>query len=164
MTTCIYPTGEWLEESFKAYQLDPKFEETLKKLSGHFGYHILADPAFGIEKGLYMCMVLDAGKLTRLEHYSEEDAKKEADFIMGATPPVWKRILKKLDKFVGAFMGQRIKLEKGDTVGALALGPHANTLVDVLTQVELQFPDDLSPDDLAKFKSTFEEYRAKKDV
>ena len=162
MAEVLYPTPEWLEESLKAF--GPEFENKLKSLSGHFGYHIMADPKFGIEKDLYMSMVLEAGKLTRLEHYSEEDAKKEADFIMGATPPVWKRILQKLDKFVGAFMGGRIKLEKGDTVGALALGPHANTLVDCLTQITLKFPDDLSPDEFESYKSAFAEYRAKKGV
>lgn len=162
MAEYIYPSPEWLEESFKLY--GPEFEGKLKSLSGHFAYHISADPTFGIEKGFYMCMVLDAGKLMRLEHYSEEDAKKEADFIMGATPPVWKRILQKLDKFVGAFMGGRIKLEKGDTVGALALGPHANTLVDSLTQVDLKFGDDLSPEELEKFKASFAEYREKAGV
>ena len=159
---CIYPSPEWLEEGFKAFQADPKWENKLKKLSGHFAYRIEADEAFGLEKDLYMCMVLDAGKLTRLEHVTEEDAKNDADFLLGATPQVWKRILQKLDKFVGAFMGRRIKLEKGSTVGALALGPHAGTLVDVLTLVELQFPDDLSPDELAEFKSKLGDFRASK--
>lgn len=162
MAEYIYPSPEWLEESTKLY--GPEFEEKLKPLSGHFAFLIQADPAFGIEKDLYMCMVMDAGKLARLVIYSEEDAKKEADFILAATPSVWKRILQKLDKFVGAFMGGRIKLEKGDTVGALALGPHANTLVDVITQVDLKFGDDLSPEELEKFKGSFAEYREKAGV
>jgi putative sterol carrier protein len=158
----IYPSPEWLEEGFKAFQSDPQWATKLKKLSGYFAYRIQADEAFGLEKDLYMCMVLDAGKLTRLEHVTEEDAKNDADFVLGATPQVWKRILQKLDKFVGAFMGRRIKLEKGSTVGALALGPHAGTLVNVLTLVDLQFPDDLSPDELAEFKSKLEDFRATK--
>jgi putative sterol carrier protein len=162
MAEYIYPSPEWLEESFKLY--GPEFEGKLKSLSGHFAFLIKADPVFGLEKDLYMCMVMDAGKLGRLAVYSEEDAKKEADFILAATPSVWKRILQKLDKFVGAFMGGRIKLEKGDTVGALALGPHANTLVEVITQVDLKFGDDLSPDELEKFKASFEDYRAKAGV
>jgi putative sterol carrier protein len=151
MTAYIYPSPTWLEESAKLY--GSEFEGKLKSLSGHFAFKIHADPSFGIEKDKYMCMVMDAGKLTRLALYSEEDAQKEADFILAATPAVWKRILQKLDKFVGAFMGGRIKLEKGDTVGALALGPHANTLVDVITQVDLIFGDDLSPDELESYKA-----------
>ncbi len=162
MAEYIYPGPEWLEESFKLY--GPEFEGKLKSLSGHFAFKIQTDPAFGIEKDAYLAMVMDAGKLARLALYSEEDAKKEADFILSATPPVWKRILQKLDKFVGAFMGGRIKLEKGDTVGALALGPHANTLVDVITQVDLKFGDDLSPEELEKFKGSFAEYREKAGV
>ena len=67
-----------------------------------------------------------------------------------------------MDKFVGAFMGQRIKLEKGNTIKALGLAPHANTLVDSLTQVDLKFPDELSPEELAEFKTQFAEYRAGK--
>jgi putative sterol carrier protein len=109
-----------------------------------------------------MCAVLDAGKLVRLEHCTEEDAKNNADFIMAAEANTWKRILRKLDKFVGAFMGQRIKLEKGNTVKALGLAPHANTLVDSLTQVELKFPDELSPEELSEFKNKFAAYRADK--
>jgi len=82
----IYPSPEWLEESFKLY--GPEFEGKLKTLSGHFAFRIQTDPAFGIERDLYMCMVIDTGKLGRLALYSEEDAKKEADFILAATPPL----------------------------------------------------------------------------
>jgi hypothetical protein len=72
---------------------------------------------------------------------------------MAATPQAWKRVLTNKDKFVGAFMGGRVKLEKGDTVGALAIGPFAGTLVDVLTKpVKLVFPDELNPEELEKAK------------
>lgn len=162
MAEYIYPGPEWLAESLKLY--GSEFEGKLKSLSGHFCFRIREDSTFGIEKDVYLAMVMAAGKLERLEIYSEEDAKNEADFILAATPPVWKRILLKLDKFVGAFMGGRIKLEKGDTVGALALGPHANTLVDVITQVDLKFGDDLSSDELAEFKSSLGAYREKAGV
>jgi len=46
----------------------------------------------------------------------------------------------------------------------LTLGPHANTLVDVITQVDLEFGDDLPPEELEKFKSSFAEYREKAGV
>ena len=145
MTTCIYPTAEWLEESSKLW--GSEFEDKLKTLSGHLAYRIKAEPSWGLEKDIMMCMVLDAGKLVKLGHCSEEDAARDADFVMGAEVNTWKRILRNLDKFVGAFMGGRVKLEKGDTLGAMGLGPHAGTMVDSLTQVELKFPDELSPDD-----------------
>lgn len=70
----------------------------------------------------------------------------------------------KKEKFVGAFLGGSVKLEKGDTVGALAVGPHANTLVDVLTQVDLKFPDDLNPEELASFKSDLARKRSERGI
>jgi putative sterol carrier protein len=160
MAEYVYPSSEWLEQSAKAW--DSGFENKLKKLSGHYAYRIKAEPSWGIDKDLMMCVVLDRGKLMRLEHCSEEDAKRDADFIMAAEVRTWKRILRKLDKFVGAFMGGRIKLEKGNTVKALGLAPHANTLVESLTQVDLKFPDELEPDALEGFKTAFAEYRNKK--
>ena len=162
MTTYIYPSAEWLEESTKQY--GSEFEDKLKKLSGYYAYRIRANPEWGIEKDLMMCAVIDAGKLVKLEHCTEEEAKNDAKFIMAADANTWKRILRKLDKFVGAFMGQRIKLEKGNTVKALGLAPHANTLVESLTQVELKFPDELSPEELDEFKSSFAAYREKAGV
>lgn len=162
MTTCIYPTPEWLEESAKLY--DSTFENKLRKLSGHYGYRIKAEPSWGIEKDLMQCCILDAGKLVELKFYTEEEAQKEANFIMAASAQVWKNILTKADKFVAAFMSRKIKLEKGNPVKALALGPYAPTMVDALTQVELRFPDDLSPDELETFKASFAEYREKAGV
>ncbi len=53
----------------------------------------------------------------------------------------------------------KIKLEKGSKVTVLGLAPHAPTLVEALTQVELQFPDEMSPDELIKYKSYLEEFR-----
>ena len=82
MTVCIYPSAEWLDESTKRY--GSEFENKLKSLSGYYAYRIKANPEWGIEKDLMMCAVLDAGKLVRLEHCTEEDAKNNANFVMAA--------------------------------------------------------------------------------
>jgi hypothetical protein len=55
----------------------------------------------------------------------------------------------------------RIKLEMGSMVGIMGLAAHANSLVESLTQVELQFPDEMSDDELFKYRSYLEEFRAK---
>ena len=162
MAEYIYPSPEWLAESAKRYGAD--FENKLKKLSGHYVYRIKAEPAWGLDKDLMMCAVIENGKLLRLEHCSEEEAKRDADFILAAEVRTWKRILRKLDKFVGAFMAQRIKLEKGNTVKVLGLAPHANTLVESLTQVDLKFPDELDPQALESFKASLADFRAAKGV
>jgi hypothetical protein len=162
MATYIYPQPEWIDESAKLY--DEGFEKKLATLSGNFAFLIAAEPAWGIDEDLFMVMSLEGGKLKELKHCSKGYAFENADFILSATPPAWKRILTKKDKFVGAFMGGRVKLEKGDTVGALALGPHANTLVEAITQVELKFPDDLSPKELEAFKKQLAASRADRGI
>ena len=162
MTTYVYPQPEWPDASAELY--NEGFEKKLAALSGKFGFQIGAEPDWGIEKEVYLSMILDAGKLVEFKSCSKDYAHDTSDYIMGATPQAWKRILTKKDKFVGAFMGGRVKLEKGDTVGALALGPHANTLVDVITQVELKFPDDLSPEELETFKADFTKSRSERSI
>jgi len=162
MTTYVYPQPEWPDASAELY--NEGFEKKLAALSGKFGFQIGAEPDWGIEEEVYLSMILDAGKLVEFKSCSKDYAYDTSDYIMGATPQAWKRILTKKDKFVGAFMGGRVKLEKGDTVGALALGPHANTLVDVISQVELKFPDDLSPEELGTFKADFAKSRSERGI
>ena len=162
MTTYIYPQPEWVDDCVAKY--DAGFEKKLASLSGKFAYQITTEPEWGIDADLFISMILNGGKLVEFKHCSKDYAYETADFVLSATPQAWKRILTKKDKFVGAFMGGRVKLQKGDTVGALALGPHANTLVDVLTQVDLKFPDDLSPEELAAFKTELAQKRSARGI
>ena len=162
MTSYIYPDPVWVDDSVPFYNED--FENKLRKLSGVFGYEILAEPEWGIDSDLYILMEIDAGKLIEFKHVSKEVAYDKSKFVLGATPQAWKRILTKNDKFVGAFMGGSVKLKKGNTVGALALGPHAGNLVDVLTQVDLKFPDDLSPEELEAFKKDLAAKRSERGI
>jgi hypothetical protein len=158
MTIYIYPQPEWTEKSAAIYS--EVFEKKLAILSGNFAYRIHAEPDWGIEEDLFFTMFLEAGKLRELRHCTKDHALDKADFLLAAAPATWKKILTKKEKFVGAFLGGRIKLEKGDTVGAMAVGPHANTLVDVLTQVDLKFPDELSPEELAAFRKDLAKKRS----
>ena len=57
------------------------------------------------------------------------------------------------------FMLGKIKLEHGSKVGVLGVAPHANNLVDALTS--LQFPDELSAEELAQYRSQMEVFRAR---
>ena len=80
--------------------------------------------------------------------------------MIGATPQVWKKILRKERKFLTDFMLGSIRLEQGSKVGVLGLAPHANNIVDILTQIELQFPDELSAEELAEYRLQMEDFRA----
>jgi len=153
MNTFYYCTPEWLEESARIYRSNPQAGEKLKKLSGKMVYRVMADPSWRIEKDIFFCLFFEQGKLLRLELIAEEEGKKEAEFIMGATPQNWKKILRKESKFITEFMLGKIKLEKGSKIGVLAVAPHANNVVELLTSVKLVFPDELSTDELGQYKA-----------
>ena len=123
-------------------------------------YRVMAEPAWGIDQDIIFGMFVDKGELTKIAFFSEEDALKEAEYVIAATPQEWKKILRKEKKFVTDFMLGKIKLEHGSKVGVLAVAPHANTVVDLLTQVELQFPDEMSAEELTAYRANFEKFRA----
>jgi len=160
MATYQYCTPKWLEESAKMYRSNPALQEKLKKLSAKMCYRVKAEPEWGIDRDIIFGMFIEEGQLTRLEFFKEEDVTKEADYLMAATPQVWKKILRKERKFLTDFMLGKIKLEHGSKVGVLGVAPHANNVIDSLTLVELQFPDELSEEELAQYRSQMEEFRA----
>ena len=160
MAAIQYCTPQWLEESKKSYQTNPEFREKLKKLSVKMCYRVKAEPAWGIDKDIIFSMFIDTGELTKIAFIAEADALKEAEYIISATPQEWKKILRKQSKFITDFMLGKIKLEHGSKVGVLGVAPHANTVVDLLTQADLQFPDEMSAEELTAYRSHFEEFRA----
>jgi hypothetical protein len=155
-----YCTPDWLEESARIYEAKPEFQEKLKKLSAKVCYRVKAESSWGIEKDILFGTFVDSGRMTRLSLIPEEEAKKDADYILSATPKEWKKILRKENKFVTDFMLGRIKLEMGSKVGVLGLAPHSNTIIDVLTQVELQFPDEMSEEELGKYETFVKKFRS----
>ena len=161
MATIPYCTPEWLEAFAKAYRANPKYEKDLKKLTSSVYFRVLAEPKWGIDKDIIFGAVLEAGRLVKTEFISAENAKKVATFILSATPMEWKKILTKKSKFVTDFMLGKIKLDHGSKVGVLGIAPHSNTLVDALTQVELQFPDEMTPDEVEKYRANMKGFRSK---
>ncbi|MCK4726174.1 MAG: hypothetical protein KAT29_10235 [Anaerolineales bacterium] len=154
-----YCTPEWLEESKRAIS-QPKFQQQLSKLSTKIYYRVKAEPDWGIDADIIFGAVVDRGEVLELGFYSDQDAKREAEFIMAATPQEWKKILRKENKFLTDFMLGKISLEQGSKVGVLGVAPYANIFVDALTQVDLQFPDEMSPDELEEFRTYVNEFRS----
>ncbi|MEO0248339.1 MAG: hypothetical protein ABIN58_02125 [candidate division WOR-3 bacterium] len=159
MTKCQYCTPEWLEESGRIYRSNPEMEEKLKKISAKVCFRVKAEPAWGIEKDIIFGTFIENGRLTKIGFFSEEEAKREAEYLMAATPQEWKKVLRKENKFLADFMLGRIKLEKGSKVTILSLAPYAPLLIDALTQVQLQFPDEMSGEELTKYRTHIEQFR-----
>ena len=159
MTVCQYCTPEWLEETANHYGRNPDFKERLKKLSVRVCYRIKAEPTWGIDDDIIFGMFFKDGDLTKIEFFDEEKALSEAEYVLGATPQEWKRLLRKEGKFVTDFMLGKVALEQGSKVGVLGLAPNADTIIEALTQIELQFPDEMSEDELDQYRSRMVEFR-----
>jgi hypothetical protein len=159
MTTYLYCTPEWLTETAALYPQNPKFKERLRKLSIKMAYRIKAEPAWGIDEDIIFCMFFDAGDLTRVEFLTEEQATQEVEYVLSATPQEWKRLLRREGKFVTDFMLGKVSLEQGSRVGILGVAPHADTVVESLTQVTLQFPDELTANELDAYRDNMKSFR-----
>ena len=159
MTIVRYPTPEWLEISATGYREKPRFQQEFSKLSTRLCFRIKSEPAWGIEKDIIFACHVNQGQLEKLAFVPEEEAKRDADFLLVATPQKWKKLLRKEAKFVTEFMLGRITLEQGSRVGILQIAPHSNTFIEALTPVDLQFPDEMSPQELSEFRVYVEQFR-----
>ena len=161
MIVCRYCTPEWLEESARAYRKSPALQKRLETVTTSVVFRVTADTEWGIDQAILFGASVDKGKLLELGFLSGETARESAEFILAATPQVWKKVLRKDAKFVAEFMLGRIVLEQGTVVGVLGLAPHATTFVDTLTQVDLRFPDELTPEEMETYRSDVEAFRTR---
>jgi hypothetical protein len=158
---CIYCTPEWLEESARIYRETPHFQEALKRVTSRICYRITAEPNWGIDSDFIFGVSVTQGVLDDLRFFSEEEAKEKAEFIMTATPQEWKQILRKEHKFLTDFTLGKIKLEQGSKVGVFKLAPYADTFIDALTRVNLQFQDELNPQQLDEYRQYAPQFRSR---
>lgn len=159
MSAYRYCTPEWLEESARNYNSTPEFENLLKKVSWKFCFKVQAQPDWGIDRDIIFGAFFDQGKLNRIGFFTQAQAVEEGDFLLAAPPPEWKRILRKESKFTADFMGGKIKLEHGDIKKVVMVAPYANIIVDSITRLELQFPDEMSPDELEAYRTHINKFR-----
>jgi hypothetical protein len=164
MTEVAYCSPEWLQQSAILYRSNPQFAKDLAKVSTRVCFRVKAEPDWGIDEDIIFGAFIKKGQLEKLDFFSEQSAKNEAEFILAASPQEWKKILRKESKFVTDLMLGKIILEQGSKVGVLSLAPYSTNLVKVLTQVNLKFPDEMSPDELARYRSTLRELKDRGEI
>jgi hypothetical protein len=147
-----YCTPEWLEESARLYQTSSRFEDDLKRVTTKVFFRITAEPAWGIDADVIFGAEVENGKLLELDFFGEAEARKRADFILSASPQDWKAVLRKSKKFIAEFMMGKISLEEGSKTALLKITPYANHFVDALTQFELQYPDEMTAEELEVYR------------
>ena len=158
MTTHQFCTPGWLKESARIYKAKPGAKDKLKKLTAKICYRVKSDPDWGISEDIIFCAFLEKGELRTLNFFSENEAFQAAEYLMAATPRTWKRILRKEREFVTDLMLGKINLELGTKVGMLGLALYVSDILDCLTQVDLQFPDEMSADELTTYRSKMETF------
>jgi hypothetical protein len=162
MTTHQFCTPEWLEESARIYRASPDAKDKFKKLTAKICCRVKSDPDWGIGEDIIFGAFFDKGELGTLNFFTEGEAFQEAEYLVAATPGAWKKILRKEREFVADLMLGKIKLELGTKVKMLDLALHVNNILDFLTQVDLQFPDEMSADELISYRLKMETLRREK--
>lgn len=162
MTTHQFCTPEWLEESARIYRASPDAKDKFKKLTVKICCRVKSDPDWGIGEDIIFGAFFDKGELGTLNFFTEGEAFQEAEYLVAATPGAWKKILRKEREFVADLMLGKIKLELGTKVKMLDLALHVNNILDFLTQVDLQFPDEMSADELISYRLKMETLRREK--
>jgi len=152
-----------MEAIWNEYTSDPKNRDIFKTVEGRLIYRIKAKPEWGIEKDiLFGHETGDGGELKWVGLISEEEAEKTATWICGTSPETWKKILRKEEKFIADVATGKVKQEFGDKVSFVGLTKVADPFVNLLARAaELKFPDEMSADELAKYKAYVKAFRQK---
>jgi hypothetical protein len=164
VTMVRYCTPEWLQASAEGYRSNPELQQAMGKLTAKVCVLIKAMPAWGIDEDILFGGFFQQGEMEKLDFFSAEDARDQAEFVLAATPQEWKKILRKENKFITDFMLGKVTLEQGSKVGMLSIAPHSGAFVDILTQAELQFPDEMSPEELAAYRAHVAAFRQESGV
>jgi len=159
MITHQFCTPEWLEEISRIYEATPSVKYNLKDITAKICCRVKSDPDWGISEDVIFGAFFDRGELETLNFFTEGKAFKEAEYLMVATPQTWKEILRNKQDFATEFILGKINLEMGTLVSMLELAPRVNNVFDFFTQVDLQFPDDMSEDELKTYRSKMETFR-----
>jgi len=157
-------TPQWLEESSKMYRSNADLQKALAKLSVKMAYRVLADPKWGIDRSIIFCTFFEKGQLTKATFLSEEQTKAEADHLLSATPERWAKLVRKQSSFGADFALGRVKVEIGSKVGVLAVAPYSKNVVNFLSQVKLQYPDEMSKEELEEYRANMEKFRTEMKV
>ena len=142
------------------YEQNQKLKSAMQKLIIKVAFQIYANPELGIDQDILFAASVNRGEIEKLGFISEADAKKEVDFILAASPQQWAKILRKESMFAGDVMLGRIVVEHGSKPGVIKIAPYSTAFVDALTQVDVQYPDEMSPAELEKYRETITQFRA----
>jgi hypothetical protein len=152
-------TPEWLEESSQIYMANPLIKYKLRNFKAKICCRVNSDPDWGINEDVIFGMFIDRGELKTLKIFAEDEAFQKSEFLMAAIPKEWKKIFRKEHELVADLILDKIKLELGTKIKMLEYSHHMTNIIDMLTQVDLQFPDEMSGHGLLEYQLKMETLR-----
>ena len=158
-----YATPEWVEAIAKNYRDNPENQNKIfKGMTIFLSFRIQADTKFGLDEDIYFGTHLEDGVLQDDSALiSKEDSEKKVDFILSAAPETWKRVIRKEEGFVSAFMTGKIKLDKGEAPRMIALASKSPAIVELFKKIDNEWPDEMSPQRLDEYKAQVKEFRGR---
>lgn len=156
-----YATPEWVAAMGRVYRANPENEnKTFKGMNVFLTFRITADPRFGIENDIHSGTHLKNGVLQDDSTLmSREDSERKADFILSATPSMWKKVIRKEQGFISAFMTGKIKLDKGSAPRLIGIASKSPAVVECFHQVDTEWPDEMSPQRLEEYRNQLQKTR-----
>ena len=156
-----FDTPEWLEAVAENSTADADNPNNIfKGLTLFLTFRTEADPKLGIEKDIYHTIhVIDGIRQPDSGFLSKEDAEKKSDFILAASPAIWKKVIKKEAGFVSVVMKGEIEIEKGSGPEIMALASKGPAVVDIFNKVDTEWPDEMSPQRLREYQAKVAEFR-----
>jgi putative sterol carrier protein len=156
-----YATPEWIAAVAESYRANPENQDKIfKGMSIFLSFRIQADPKFGLDEAIDFGTHVEDGVLQDDSVLmSSEDSESKADFILTATPQIWKRLIQKEEGFISSFMTGKITLDKGEAPKIIALASKSPALVDTFNRVDTEWPDEMFPERLSEYKAQVKEFR-----
>ena len=156
-----YATPEWVEAMGKNYNADPDNQDKVfKGMNIFLTFRVKADPRLGLDSDLcFATHLVNGAYQPDSTLLSKEEAEAKSDFILSAPPEVWKGVIKKQKGFVAAFMGGKIKLDKGSAPKMISLASKSPAVVDAFNKIDTEWPDEMSPERLEAYRSEVRAFR-----
>lgn len=151
MAQVKYLTPEHLDAITAAFQA-PEVQKALEKLTTKIAWRVKAEPSWGLDQDVIYATEIKAGVTSPLHYVTEAEAKSFAEFFMVAKPDVWKKIDSGKADFATQLTMMKVKLAKGSLMQMMKLAPYSKDMVKATKTVEVRYPDEMSPEELAEYR------------
>ncbi len=132
----VFGSDDWLQAFHQVINNSKAYEDAAKTWEGDF--YFISEPEGSQTKPIYMYVDLWHGK-SRKVFIAKDESEMKPEFVISATPTVWKKVIeKKLDPIQGLITRQ-LKL-KGNLAKIMRAVKAAQELVNCTTMVQTEFP------------------------